>query len=185
MRPVLFIALLLAARLGAQTGGAAGVVVDQSGKPVPGVHVHLLALDFSSNGGEIEGAYGATSDTAGKFSAEGLKPGIYIVMAERAGFIQATAASSSAGFATLALKPGQHLTDYKIPMTARALIAGRVMDEYGDPVQGVSVEVEPVPPDKPEVSMFGPSGARTDDRGEFRLITAPGKYYLKAMFDGR
>jgi len=184
MRPVLFMALLLAARLEAQPGGAAGLVVDQSGKPLPGVHVHLLALDFSSNGGGIDVAYGATSDTAGKFSAEGLKPGVYLVMAERAGFIQAPAASSSVGFATLALKPGQHLADYKIKMTARALIAGRVVDEYGDPVQGASVQVEPVPPDKPEVSMFGPPGATTDDRGEFRLIAAPGKYYLAAKLGG-
>jgi protocatechuate 3,4-dioxygenase beta subunit len=177
--------MLLAAPLEGQPGGAAGVVVDQAGKPVPGVHVHLMAVDFRSNGGGIDVAYGATSDTAGKFSAEGLKPGIYIVMAERAGFIQAPAASSSAGFATLALKPGQHLTDYKISMTARALIAGRVVDEYGDPVQQVSVEVEPVPPDKPEVSFFGPSGASTDDRGEFRLITAPGRYYVAATFARR
>ena len=70
-------------------------------------------------------------------------------------------------------------------MTARALIAGRVMDEYGDPVAGVSVQTEPVPPDRPHVNLFGSSNAATDDRGEFRLITAPGKYYLKANQEGR
>jgi protocatechuate 3,4-dioxygenase beta subunit len=184
MRPLLLIPLLLAGCLRAQPGGVAGVVVDQSGKPLSGVHLRLVTGDFGSNNG-VDAVYGAISDAAGRFSAEGMKPGLYLVIAERAGFIQTAAGTSPMPLATLPLKPGQRVADYRITMTARALIAGRVMDEYGDPVAGVSVQTEPVPPDRPHVNLFGSSNAATDDRGEFRLITAPGKYYLKANQEGR
>ena len=180
MRPLLVIPLLLAGFLEAQPGGAAGTVVDQTGKPLAGVHVRLITGVFDSNGG-VNAVYGATSDAAGQFSAEGMKPGLYIVIAERAGFIQAASAASPIGIATLTLKPGQHLTDYKIVLTARSIIAGRVVDEYGDPVENVSVQTESAPADRPHVNVIVNSNATTDDRGEFRLITAPGKYYLKAV----
>jgi hypothetical protein len=182
MRPLLWIPLLLAGCLHAQPGSAAGVVVDQTGKPLPKVHLRFIGGDFGSQNG-VDTVYGAMTDAAGQFSLDGIKPGPYIVLAERAGFIQIATGASPIGFATLPLKPGQHVTDFKIVMTARASIVGRVVDEYGDPVQGVSVQTEPVPPDKLQVSVFGRGDAQTDDRGEFRLIAAPGKFYLKAIFN--
>src|ERR1035438_9163322 len=181
MRPALVI-LLLAGCLKAQSGGVAGVVVDQStGQPLRGVHVRLITGEFGSNGG-VDAVYGVTSDAAGRFSVEGLKPGLYMLMAERAGFIQV---ATAAGFAQLTLKPGQQLTDYKVTMTARAVIAGRVVDEYGDPVEGLPVQAQTAGSDLPQGTMFGNSNATTDDRGEFRLTTAPGKYYLKSAVYNR
>jgi protocatechuate 3,4-dioxygenase beta subunit len=144
------IALLLAGCALAQPAGTAGVVVDQNGKPLAGVHVRLITGDFNSNDG-VETVYGATSDAAGQFSMEGLKPGLYIVMAERTGYIE----QSSSPLPILALKPGQHLTDHKIVMAARAMIAGHVLDEFGDPVQGVDVHVEPVSPNQSQNFLFG------------------------------
>jgi protocatechuate 3,4-dioxygenase beta subunit len=179
MRLMLVIPLLLAGCLRAQPGGAAGLVVDQTGKPLAGARVRLLTADFDPDNGSPS-VYSATSDSAGQFSVDGLKPGLYLVMAERAGFVQAMSAASPVGMVLLPLKPGQHLTDYKVVLTARALLVGRVVDEYGDPVQGVNIQTEPVPPAQPQGGMFGRRNDMTDDRGEFRIITAPGKYYLKA-----
>jgi hypothetical protein len=173
MRRLLFILLLVAVRLGAQPGTAAGVVVDQTGKPLAGVHVRLIAGD-SDSGEDV--VYGAITDKAGQFSVEGLKSGLYFVMAERTGFMQQLQRLSA-----LALKPGQHLTDYKITMAARALIVGRVLDEYGDPVQGVNVQAQQVAPNQVQGFVSGRMQVTTDDRGEFRLIAGPGKYYLKAI----
>jgi hypothetical protein len=158
----------------------AGLVVDQTGKPLGKVHVRLVGSSFTSNEGP-DAVYGATSDAAGQFSVDNMKPGIYLVMAERAGFVQAATAGAPMGFVTLGLKPGEHLTGYKLVMTARALIAGRVVDEYGDPVEGLEIMREPVPPARFQFEMFGNARAVTDDRGEFRLIGAPGKYFLKAI----
>ena len=174
MRQLLLISLLVAGCLRAQPGSAGGVVVDQTGKPVAGVHIRLITSDPNSNESN-PAVYGAVSDKAGQFSVEGLKSGLYFVMAERTGFVQQMSRLSM-----LALKAGQSLTDYKITMAARALIVGHVLDEYGDPVQGIVVLVEPVNPNQSAGFMFGRMQVPTDERGEFRLTTGPGKYYVKA-----
>jgi hypothetical protein len=175
MRSLLAISLLLAGCLHAQPGSAAGTVIDQTGKPLAEVHIRLISGDFDSDVG-VTIVYGTISDSSGQFSMDGLKAGLYRVMVERAGLVQ----QAPGPLSMLAVKPGQHLTDYKIVMAARALIVGRVLDEYGDPVQGISVQIEPVPPAQSQGFMFGRSFGPTDDRGEFRILTQPGKYYLKA-----
>ena len=175
MRPLLVVPLLVAGCLRAQQVSAAGVTLDQTEKPLAGVHVRLITGEFDSGDG-VDAVYGAISDKAGQFSFESVKPGLYLVMAERSGYLQ----QSANGFTMLALKPGQHLADYKIVMTAQAAIAGRVTDEYGDPVQGVPVQTQAAVSKQPQNFMFGGRNVMTDDRGEFRLTTAPGKYYVKA-----
>jgi hypothetical protein len=172
---------MLTAAVAAQPAGIDGVVVNRAtGQPLSGVHVRLMTGDFG--GGGIDRAYGAISDKAGHFSVTGMKPGLYMVMPERAGFVEAHAPGLMP-FATVALKPGQNLTGHKLEMNPRAMILGRVVDEYGDPVAGVDVQIQPVPPDRESFGMFRGSGNSTDDRGEFRILTAPGKYYLQASPD--
>lgn len=61
-------------------------------------------------------------------------------------------------------------------MTPRALIAGRVVDEYGDPVQ--HIEVTAIPASGSRSAESGMNG-RTDERGHFRMTGAPGKFYVK------
>lgn len=177
MRPAILL-LILAAPLPAQPASVDGVVVNHAtGQPIGGVHVQLITGVFDSGG--IDAAYGAVSDKAGHFSITGMKPGFYMVMLERTGFVP-TQPTGPLPLATLALKAGQNLTGHKLEMNPRAMILGRVVDEYGDPVQGVSVQLRPVPPDPDSVIGLGESGNSTDDRGEFRILTSPGRYYLLA-----
>lgn len=173
--------MLLAAGLQAQPGGVTGVTVDQTGKPLAKVHVRLIAGDILSPNG-VDAVYGVDSDASGQFSVDGIKAGLFYVTASRAGYIQTP--DSPSGRDTLVIKAGQHVSDFKVVLAARALIVGRVVDEYGDPVQAVSVQTEPVPPDKPSISRPG-YWSMTDDRGEFRMVTAPGKYYVKTTDRGR
>ncbi|MEI9976053.1 MAG: carboxypeptidase-like regulatory domain-containing protein [Ignavibacteriota bacterium] len=178
---LLLISLLVAGWLHAQQSSVAGVAVDQNGKPLAGVHIRLLTGDFDAGIQGDAAVFGAHSDEAGHFTFDGIQPGLYFVMAERTGFLQ----KSSGPVHTLAVKPGQKLTDYKITMVAQAVIQGHVSDEYGDPVQQVPVQNQAAEP-KQRDFLFGEQSATTDDRGEFRLITAPGKFYLKASpFDRR
>ena len=163
----------------AQPAVIEGVALNHAtGLPLSGVHVRFVTGDFASGGG-LEETYGAISDRAGHFSVTGLKAGIYLVFPERAGFVQFLAKPNMA-ITMLPLKAGQQLKDYKLEMTPRAILAGRVVDEYGDPVQNISVQLEPVPPDTPMGMLFGGSNSSTDDLGEFRLVAAPGRYRVHA-----
>ena len=167
---ILFVA---AGCLCAQPAGVTGTVADQTGKPLAGVHVRLLSGDLGAEDRKLT-VYGAISDKAGHFSLDAVPPGLYFVMAERAGWVQ-----QISDLATIAVKPGE-TTDYKIAMAARAAISGHVLDEYGDPVQNVNVQAESVTPNQPEAFALMRPFTQTDDRGEFRMIAGPGKYYLKA-----
>jgi len=180
MRAALIFLVFCAACAEAQQSGVDGVVIDRStGQPLAGVHVRMVTGDFGNGG--VSAVYGAVSDRAGHFSAENIKAGFYLVIGDRPGFVQLAASPTSPlAFATLTLKAGQRVTDLKVEMTPRALIAGRVVDDYGDPVENVSVQSEPVPPATRQESIFGITNTTTDDRGEFRLIVPPGKYYVEA-----
>jgi protocatechuate 3,4-dioxygenase beta subunit len=180
MRLFAAVLVLAAGCMHAQTADLLGTVVDQTGKPLAGVHVRLITGDFGTDDDSTLTVYGAITDKAGQFSVDGMKASLYFVMAERIGFIQQTSRLS-----TLALKPGQHLTDYKIAMAARALIVGHALDEYGDPVEHVNVQLQPVSPNSQMEFMFARASVQTDDRGEFRLIAGPGKYFLKAAAGGQ
>jgi protocatechuate 3,4-dioxygenase beta subunit len=170
--------LFVAVCLAAQPGSVEGTVVDQAtGRPLGNVHIRLLTGDVENGG--LDQAYGAISDGTGYFAFPELKPGLYMVILDRVGYVEARG-KSAIPVSTIPLKAGQHITGHKLEMTARSIIAGRVVDDFGDPVQGVQVELHPVPPDTESFSFFGQGNGATDDRGEFRLLTAPGRYYLKA-----
>jgi hypothetical protein len=169
--------------LGAQPAMIDGMVVNQkTGEPLSGVHVRLATGNF--NNGGVSEMYGAMSDKAGHYSVTNLKPGFYLVLLERIGFVQAVPNTPGIPFQSFTVKAGQHMADFKLEMNARALLAGRVVNEYGDPVQFVFVQVESPPPAQPPANPFGNQNVVTDDRGEFRILTAPGKYYLRATPQG-
>src|SRR5262249_18744682 len=78
---------------------------------------------------------------------------------------------------------GEQVTGYQMEMTPRAVLAGRVVDEAGDPVQGVRVQAQPVAPESTPAVLNPAPNPSSDDRGEFRLIMPAGKYYLQAMMN--
>jgi hypothetical protein len=179
MKPAL-LGFLFCATLAAQPASMEGTVLNQAtGQPLAGVHVRLVTGDFTDSGAD-QIVYGAISDRAGHFSITNMKPGIYMVFPERAGFVQAPSAKPAAPFTFVPLKPGQQLAGYKLEMTPHATISGRVVDEYGDPVQRVSVQLEPVAGGAQIDPFTGWQSNSTDDRGEFHMVASPGRYYLKA-----
>ena len=165
-------ACLCAQQQGSLTGTAVHAVTRE---PLSGVHVRLVAANFAG----INGAYGAMSDRAGNFSIATIRPGTYILLPERSGFLHVQT-KNAAAIPTLTIKPGEQLTGYQLEMTPRAVLAGRVVDEAGDPVQGVRVQALPVTPDSAPLVLAQPPSPATDDRGEFRIIGPAGKFYLQA-----
>jgi hypothetical protein len=154
----------------------AGVVLNSlTGKPLDGVHVRLVG--FGSDHW-LTSVYGAMSNAAGRFSIEAVPPGVYIVALERRGFIMVPAKNGFAAQGAVELKPGERQQDVALEMAPRSVIAGRVIDEYGEPMMGITVDALPLGPQV--VPALSRTQVPTDDRGEFRLSVPPGKYYLKA-----
>jgi hypothetical protein len=172
--------LLVCAGLGAQTEGFGGVTVNSlTGQPLGGVHVKLFTLNV---GGAMPDAYGALSGPDGRFSVTGIPPGTYLLLVERTGFVNMMASQGAIPLPSVTFHAGQSITDYKLEMTPRAVIAGRVLDEYGDPAPNVRVEATPVKPEGPKAASLGGGNAMvtTNMRGEFRISGGPGEFYVKA-----
>jgi 5-hydroxyisourate hydrolase-like protein (transthyretin family) len=172
--------LALAAPVAAQQGSVEGVVLNRaSGQPIAGVHVRLsLGIDIQNT----TRAYGATTDAAGRFSISTMQPGYYRVDLERTGFLQGFGKDLMHG-TEIELRPGEHKTGWTLEMSPLVMIAGRVVNQYGDPVSNVEIQ-----PSEEAVSPsfdIGHGGffniKQTDERGQFRLFTPPGKYYLVAI----
>jgi hypothetical protein len=176
---LLLILLLLAASLAAQTASVEGIVVDQAtGKPLSDVHLRVLTGDVATL--TVERVYGAMTDRAGHFSISAMKPGLYLIVPERTGFVFVRPPGPIPA-TVLALKPGQHITGQKVEMTPSGFISGRVADDDGDPVPGVSLQLRAAPPETDFVNPFAvPLPNYTDDHGQFHIVVSPGKYYLQA-----
>src|ERR1035441_2679712 len=83
MKPAL-LGFFLCATLAGQPASLEGKVVNQAtGLPLAGVHVRLVTGDFTDSGAD-QIVYGAISDRAGHFSVTNMKPGIYVVIPDRA-----------------------------------------------------------------------------------------------------
>ncbi len=159
------------AGLGAQPAAVEGVVVNQAtGRPVAGVHVRFLSAAPGAEGQP----YGAVSDLAGHFSIASLPAGTYIAEPKQRGFFYMPS-KGGAPVRRVTLKSGQQLTGFKIEMVPGATISGRVTDDNGDPAQaGVFAEDE-------SGRTYSGRVPITDERGEFHLSVAPGKYYIGAQ----
>jgi len=164
----------LAASLAAQTASLEGTVVDKTtGQPVSSAHVRLLSASAMA-GQSIDRVYGALSDRAGHYSIADIQPGLYFVAVDHSGFIGTFNGRSRP--AAISLKPGDHLADHKLELTPAAHLSGRVVDENGDPMQSVSVQIRPA-----SAAAGNWAVAVSDDRGEFRGTLGPGGYYLLAQ----
>jgi hypothetical protein len=149
-----------------------------TGKPLAGVQVRV----FSIPGGTESRAYGALSDREGRFSIGRMQAGTYACLGEKPGYIAMR--KNSSAVPNVIVKAGEHKTDLKVELTLRSTISGRVFDEYGDPIQNISVQVKPVSVDAPAALLLTGESTSTDDRGEYRLLVGPGRFRVQATFHG-
>lgn len=151
--------------LAAQQASVEGVASDAlTHAPLAGVHIRLSI--FRSGGPSI--AYGAMSDAAGHFSIAAIRPGTYDLKAEHRGYLYLGAQAT-------AVKAGPN--DLKLEMTPPAVVSGRVLDENGDPMPGLTVRMVSV---TNKITIPVPT-LPTDEQGGFRIRTAPGKYYVEVF----
>ncbi|HWE51167.1 MAG TPA: carboxypeptidase-like regulatory domain-containing protein [Bryobacteraceae bacterium] len=181
--------ILLCGCLYGQQAGVEGIAVDSiTHQPMPRVHITLRPV--TADGPNAEVIYGAISKPDGHFSIAGMKPGIYFVSAQRNGYFH-MAGKSQAGRSqadknqkerldtSVTLHDGEQINDFTVEMTPRGVIAGRLTDEFGDPVQQVNVEAVAAIAGSPESKVPVEMNTSTDERGQYRLILPPGKFYVK------
>lgn len=157
------------------------VVASDSGQPVRRVQVTISSPDLSESK--------SISTTAkGVFEFKDLSAGRYTITASRPGFIRLQYGQKRPGEPgrPVQLATGEHLDNLDFALPRTGWMTGRITDELGDAMQGVSVypmqwryfrgkrRLVPVPTQSPAFNQ-------TDETGQFRITgLEPGEYYVLA-----
>ena len=154
-----------------------------TGEPVRRALVYLRRIDMSPGATNSQVSNTATTDAAGRFAMAGIARGKYRLSAERSGFITTQYGSRGPGKAgtLLTLEPGQKSNELPMRLTPHAVIAGRVLDEEGEPVSSANVQVSRQQYVQGRKQLSRMNGASTNDLGEYRVFgLPPGRYYVSA-----
>ena len=116
-----------------------------------------------------------------------LPPGDYTVKASRRGYLDAEYGQTRAfeHGAEIKLSVGQKRERADISLPRQGAVAGHVVDENGDPVEGARVSVFQIRFTAGRQQLIEALAAKkwTDDRGSFRVHDLqPGQYLVRASF---
>ena len=153
-----------------------GRVTGPNGVPLRGAEVRVR----DPNGRENRLA---TTDEKGAIEVDNLLPGTWSVSAAKSGYITQHYRQRNPFSApeTVTLAARQRV-DVRFILRRGGAIAGRLVDEYGDPVAGARVQAlrQRYERGRRHLAQVGVSD-QTDDTGAFRLYALPaGDYYLAA-----
>jgi len=158
-----------------------GVVINKlTGAPIKNAHVIYTRIDAMSAGPSTP--MSQDTDVEGRFSLH-LPPGNYRVWVERSGFArQVFGALSPAGEGTsFTLAHGQQTGQITLRMVPLGAIAGRVLDEDGEPIQSAGIQVLRFSYANGHRELISVAGASSNDRGEYRIFgLRAGRYLLQA-----
>jgi hypothetical protein len=167
-------------------GSLSGSVVSLNGTPI--ARAVVLVYRPSIPAREVE------TDARGRYRIDRLSAGEYTVEARKWGFEtrkygqdRMVASRSSGIYKRVAVKNGQAVESIDVMLARGGAIAGTIVDEFGEPMQGVAVSPLQL------TSTAGHSrwirtavlgSSRTDDRGQYRLFgLLPGTYVVQAAVD--
>jgi len=162
------------------TGEIRGQILARSGGALAGAQVQLIG-DASRYLPPVR------TDTLGRYGFTGLPAGTYRLRARKISYITLEFGQrepqSRREPIVLAANEHRDRTDITLPRTS--VIAGRVVDEYGDPVEGVSVralQIHFVAGRRRLSEVPNGSASRTDDLGRYRVSgLLPGQYVIAAF----
>ncbi len=191
MKPVLLLVLVFPLAASAQTSSTpsvpkkeecsiSGVVVKLAdSEPLRRARVFLQSADDHTR------HISAVTDAAGHFQLKGIEPGSYELNVNRAGFVTQVYGQKKPADpgAVLRLRSGQEMKDLLFRLIPSAVIAGKILDEDGEPLPEIFVSAlrQGYLAGKPNLSTE--TTAQTDDRGEYRLFgLSPGRYFVSAVF---
>jgi hypothetical protein len=163
------------------TGRLTGrVVAADTGRPIKRARVFINAT-------ELQGGRGALTDDAGAFDFTELPAGRYTVTVQKSGFVSLSYGQRrplQAG-TPLQLNDGQQLRNVDFQLPRGSVIGGRVLDEDGEAMPGVTVRVMRYQYLQGDRRLAPAGTAQTDDKGQYRVWgLMPGDYYINAIARG-
>jgi len=123
------------------------------------------------------------TDADGKYEFADLPSGTYSLFASKNGFISGPPGATQIGDPGKTVKVGEAelATADEIVLRRASAIAGRVVDEFGDPVAGAQVSVLRSQSLGGVRRLMPANGSSTNDLGQFRAYgLQPGTYYVSA-----
>ncbi len=121
---------------------------------------------------EAHESWFAETDAKGTWSVDRIDCGRATISLDRPGFLRKT---------TEALTVNGPLHNLKLELTPQSVIAGRVQDDQGDPVQGANISLLTSRVSNGLRALQATGGMATDDRGEYRFAgLAAGRYLICA-----
>jgi hypothetical protein len=156
------------------------VVASDTGRPVKRARVFV-------NAAEVPGGRGVLTDDAGVFDFTELPAGRYTLTVSKSGFVSLSYGQRrplQAG-TPLQLGDGEQLKGIQFQLPRGSVIGGRVLDEDGDAMPGISVRVMRYQYLQGERRLTPAGNAQTDDKGQYRVWGLnPGDYYVNAIARG-
>ena len=157
------------------------VVNAQTGEPLRKANIILNRVEAAPSNNPPP-SYSTTSAEDGHFAMKDIEPGQYRLMAIRNGYVTLTYGAKGPGRVgtTLSLVRQQHLSELTLKLTPHGVIAGRIVDEDGDPVANARVMLQSFRYVQGRKQLSNSAGwANTNDLGEYRVFgVPPGKYFL-------
>jgi protocatechuate 3,4-dioxygenase beta subunit len=183
------------------TGTLRGRVVAENGQPIRRAQVRAFRTGAATATTVAPGADGvrqarvtpsvvsATTDGDGRWQMQNLPAGEFEINATKAGYVNASygqQAPQDPG-KRVSLAAGQMLDKIDLIMPRGGVVAGRISDEYGEPLANAQIQVQRYQygPGGTKQLMFAQSGVQgqimTDDLGQFRVFgLMPGEYVVSA-----
>ncbi len=163
-------------------GTIEGTITSATGEPLKKVNITARRNDAGLSPGM---SYSAVTDAEGHFVIADVDPGKYRVDAERTGYVrlQYGAKTASSPGTVLTLAKAQKMKGIDLKLTPQAVITGRVLDEDGDPLQNVGIQIMRLVYSRGKKQWAPMNGSNTNDLGEYRLFgLAAGRYILSANY---
>jgi len=167
--------------LGPPSGRITGrVLASDNGRPVKRARVFISAA-------ELPGGRGMLTDDGGVFDFTELPAGRYTLTVSKAGFVSLSYGQRrplQAG-TPLQLAESEQLKGIQFQLPRGSVLGGRVLDEDGDAMPGVTVRVMRYQYLQGARSLTPAGSAQTDDKGQYRVWgLMPGDYYVNAVMRG-
>jgi len=164
-----------------RTAAIEGHVVHSDGLPARRARVMLSRADRTFS------AWPTVADDNGHYQFSGLAPGDYRVVATDTSF-RTTEHGQRTGSdhgELITAAAGRTVDGVDVVIPRGSAVSGRIVDEYGDPIENANVRVERIGWSHGRrrlVSVTGVASRQTDDRGRFRIFgLLPGRYVIGAV----